>query len=82
MAWVAAVAVDKATPQFDREYSYLVPDGLRYQVGCGSQFPLVGETAAGWGWYSLCKRPRIPPGSRGSPHWWTASRFWERNSSA
>ena len=52
MAWVAAVAVDKATPQFDREYSYLVPDGLPVQVGCRSQFPLVGETAAGWGWYS------------------------------
>lgn len=64
MAWVAAVAVDKATPQFDREYSYLVPDGLRYRWAAGSQFPLVGETAAGWGWYSLCKRPRIPPGSK------------------
>ena len=39
MAWVAAVAVDKATPQFDREYSYLVPDGLPVQVGCRVTVP-------------------------------------------
>ncbi|MEI3578896.1 MAG: hypothetical protein V8Q30_02220 [Acutalibacteraceae bacterium] len=36
---IAAVAVDKATPQFDREYSYLVPDGLPVQVGCRVTVP-------------------------------------------
>ena len=39
MAQIAAVAVDKATPQFDREYSYLVPDGLPVQVGCRVTVP-------------------------------------------
>ena len=39
MAQIAAVAVDKATPQFDREYSYLVPDGLPVQVGCRVTWP-------------------------------------------
>ena len=39
MAIIAAVAVDKATPQFDREYSYLVPDGLPVQVGCRVTVP-------------------------------------------
>lgn len=50
MAQIAAVAVDKATPQFDREYSYLVPDGLPVQVGCRVTSPLAGATAAGWDW--------------------------------
>ena len=39
MAQIAAVAVDKATPQFDREYSYLVPDSLPVQVGCRVTVP-------------------------------------------
>lgn len=39
MAQIAAVAVDKATPQFDRVYSYLVPDGLPVQVGCRVTVP-------------------------------------------
>ena len=39
MAQIAAVAVDKATPQFDREYSYLVPNGLPVQVGCRVTVP-------------------------------------------
>ena len=39
MAQIAAVAVDKAIPQVDREYSYLVPDGLPVQVGCRVTVP-------------------------------------------
>ena len=39
MAVIAAVAVDKATPEFDREYSYLVPAELPVQVGCRVTVP-------------------------------------------
>ena len=51
MAQIAAVAVDKAIPQFDREYSYLVPDGLPVQVGCRVTVPFGRATAADWDWY-------------------------------
>ena len=82
MAWVAAVAVDKATPQFDREYSYLVPDGLPVQVGCRVTVPFGRGNRRRLGLVLALQETEIPPGSRGSPHWWIASRFWERNSSA
>ncbi|MBS4785324.1 MAG: primosomal protein N' [Clostridiales bacterium] len=39
MARIAAVAVDKATPQFDKKYSYLIPDLLPVQVGCRVTVP-------------------------------------------
>ena len=39
MPLAAAVAVDKATPQFDKEYSYRVPEGLPVQPGCRVTVP-------------------------------------------
>lgn len=82
MAQIAAVAVDKATPQFDREYSYLVPDSLPVQVGCRVTVPFGRGTAAGWDLVLSLSESRTLPGSRKSPHWWTVSRSSGRNSSA
>ncbi len=39
MAYIALVAVDKATPQFDKKYSYQIPDTLPVQPGCRVTVP-------------------------------------------
>lgn len=35
----ALVAIEKATPQFDKCYHYLIPDGMQPQVGCRVTVP-------------------------------------------
>lgn len=79
---VARVAVEKTTPQYDKEFDYLLPPGMTPEPGCRVTVPFGRGNRRRLGLVleldETADAERLKPSFR----WWMRPPYWGRNSAA